>query len=146
MDTPTTTPLFPTTYSAKASVALSHMMGSAGGDFTSVFESLLTASRNNALSSRDPRLALVPAQSKLQQQTTLFNIFSGKYSTKSYSFGMLSGFSDAFSLPAWVWDVERVMGDDKVSGLLNLQRQMAYLTTSRLGGSSSYGNVFSSLI
>lgn len=137
MDPLMTTPLFPASPSAKASVAMAQWMGGTGGDFTSTFESLLASSRRNTLPRSDSRLSIVAAQSKLQQQTTLFNIFSGKYSTKSFGFGMLGGLSDITALPAWTYDVQRVLGDSKIDALFGLQRQMSAYTSNLLKGSGA---------
>lgn len=144
MDFLSTNSLFPSNPSTKASVAMAQLMGGTGGDFTSTFESLLSASRSKTLPSTDSRLALVAAQSKLQQQTTLFNIFSDKYSTKSFGFGMLGGFSDITALPSWTYDVQRVLGDSKIDALFGLQRQMSAYTTNLMNkaGSSSFSSLF----
>jgi hypothetical protein len=144
MDPLMTSSLFPSNPSTKASVAMAQLMGGSGGDFTSYFESLLNASRRNHLPSTDSRLALVAAQSKLQQQTTLFNIFSDKYSTKSMSFGLLGGWSDVTSLPAWTYDVQRVLGDSRIDSLFGLQRQMSAYTSNLLkgAGTGSFSSLF----
>ncbi len=129
--------LFPSNPSTKASLAMAQLMGGTGGDFTSTFEGLLSASRSNALPSTDARLSLVAAQSKLQQQTVLFNIFSDKYSTKNPGFGMLGGLSSFTSLPAWTHDVQRVLNDSHIDSLFDLQRQMSAYTSNLLKGTGT---------